>query len=161
MILCKLFLNKFGFIAVRPVFLDCWIRSERNFARSSLFVVVRLYSSSSSNIFVNMTNGFGKVDRVTRKKKYITPVFDIRDPATGTPLNVDYSALLSAGGIFTDASFYLIENQSQWQQGLPPEGSVVKDIKPLKGTLVLFDSVALPHEVLPVLKGKRIAIAGN
>ena len=33
------FFNKFGFIAVRPVFLDCWIRSEGNFARSSLFVV--------------------------------------------------------------------------------------------------------------------------
>lgn len=34
------------------------------------------------------------------------------------------------------------------------------EVEPLGGTLVLFDSVAVPHEVAPILAGERIAIAG-
>ena len=33
-------------------------------------------------------------------------------------------------------------------------------VAPLGGTLVLFDSVAVPHEVLPTLRGERLALAG-
>jgi len=34
------------------------------------------------------------------------------------------------------------------------------DIQPTAGTLVLFDSVAVPHEVLEVTRGDRLALAG-
>jgi hypothetical protein len=34
------------------------------------------------------------------------------------------------------------------------------DVAPTGGTLVLFDSVAIPHEVLPTQKGERLAMAG-
>lgn len=34
------------------------------------------------------------------------------------------------------------------------------EVEPLGGTLVMFDSVAVPHEVAPNLAGERIAIAG-
>ncbi|EED95691.1 predicted protein [Thalassiosira pseudonana CCMP1335] len=39
-------------------------------------------------------------------------------------------------------------------------GETFKDVPPLGGTLVAFDSVALPHEVLPTLKRERWAASG-
>jgi len=41
-----------------------------------------------------------------------------------------------------------------------PEGCTSEDIDPRGGTLVLFDSVALPHEVRETLQGQRVALAG-
>ena len=40
------------------------------------------------------------------------------------------------------------------------ENSEVVDIAPIGGTLVMFDSVVVPHEVLETKKGERIAMAG-
>ncbi len=57
-------------------------------------------------------------------------------------------------------TFRLLEDRSAWSQGEMPEGSVVDDILPTRGTLVVFDSVSLPHEVTTVLKGRRTALAG-
>ena len=34
------------------------------------------------------------------------------------------------------------------------------DVSPKGGTLVIFDPVAVPHEVLPVLRGERVALFG-
>lgn len=39
-------------------------------------------------------------------------------------------------------------------------GERVKDVAPLGGTLVAFDSVALPHEVLPTMERERWAASG-
>mmetsp|Transcript_56220 Transcript_56220/g.60876 ORF Transcript_56220/g.60876 Transcript_56220/m.60876 type:complete len:91 (-) Transcript_56220:20-292(-) len=39
-------------------------------------------------------------------------------------------------------------------------GMNIVDIVPTGGTLVLFDSVTVPHEVLEVTQGTRLAIAG-
>ena len=39
-------------------------------------------------------------------------------------------------------------------------GERVKDVAPLGGTLVLFDSVALPHEVMPTMTRERWAASG-
>ena len=41
-----------------------------------------------------------------------------------------------------------------------PGAQRVVDVPPLGGTLVLFDSVAVPHEVLTVLRGERVALGG-
>jgi hypothetical protein len=38
--------------------------------------------------------------------------------------------------------------------------SVVAEVVPAGGTLVVFDSVAVPHEVAPTVRGERFAIAG-
>merc|ERR1712238_112558 len=43
---------------------------------------------------------------------------------------------------------------------LPEEEEVIDDIDPLGGTLVLFDSVSLPHEVLPTRNKERWACSG-
>eukprot|EP00977_Amphora_coffeiformis_P004148 scaffold846_cov168-Amphora_coffeaeformis.AAC.5 len=56
--------------------------------------------------------------------------------------------------------FSLIWDQQAWDQGQDPAGSVVQDIAPLKGSLVVFDSVLLPHQVEKVYQGQRVALAG-
>jgi len=48
-------------------------------------------------------------------------------------------------------------------EAVPHEGGApmrVVDVNPVGGTLVMFDAVALPHEVLPTMAGERVAIAG-
>lgn len=39
-------------------------------------------------------------------------------------------------------------------------GEQIKDVAPTGGTLVVFDSVALPHEVMPTLARERWAASG-
>jgi hypothetical protein len=56
--------------------------------------------------------------------------------------------------------FHLIEDRQAWNDGHPPHGSIVEDIAPLRGRLVVFDSVQLPHEVLKIQSGTRRALAG-
>jgi hypothetical protein len=58
------------------------------------------------------------------------------------------------------SQFKLLEDRETWDRGNDPEGSVIEDILPKRGTVVVFDSVALPHEVTPVIKGSRAALAG-
>ncbi len=56
--------------------------------------------------------------------------------------------------------FALLENRTAWDRGELPEGSVVEDICPRQGLLVVFDSVMLPHQVEVIKEGNRIALAG-
>ena len=56
--------------------------------------------------------------------------------------------------------FSLIEDHTSWVQGNVPAGTAARDISPLRGSLVLFDSTSLPHEVLPTVSGTRVALAG-
>ena len=43
----------------------------------------------------------------------------------------------------------------------PPPGEAIQDIQPVAGTLLLFDSVAVPHEVLTVTGTRpRVACTG-
>ena len=45
-------------------------------------------------------------------------------------------------------------------EAVPHRRQRVARVAPTGGTLVLFDAVAVPHEVLPVVRGERIALAG-
>ena len=67
------------------------------------------------------------------------------------------------------SSFSLIENYASWlddaRDGVQgrsraPFNTESVEVVPRGGTLCLFDSVSLPHEVLPTHKGKRLAVAG-
>jgi len=52
------------------------------------------------------------------------------------------------------------EDVEAWHGGDAPRGSGSLDVAAKACRLVLFDSVALAHEVLPVLKGQRLVLAG-
>ena len=55
--------------------------------------------------------------------------------------------------------FRVLEDRESWNHG-PPPGSLPIDITPTRGSLVMFDSVSVPHEVLNVEKNTRAALAG-
>jgi len=56
--------------------------------------------------------------------------------------------------------FQLLEDRPLWDSGGDPAGSVAVDIPPERGSLVVFDSVSVPHEVGLVEEGTRVALAG-
>lgn len=56
--------------------------------------------------------------------------------------------------------FTLIEDRPSWDEGDLPEGTVAEDIKPTRGSLVVFDSVTMPHQVELIKNGRRVALAG-
>mmetsp|Transcript_7401 Transcript_7401/g.7490 ORF Transcript_7401/g.7490 Transcript_7401/m.7490 type:complete len:97 (+) Transcript_7401:3-293(+) len=59
------------------------------------------------------------------------------------------------------ASRYIrIEDIPAWERGEDPAGSRPHITAPRGGSLVLFDSVTLPHQVMETLKGERLVLAG-
>lgn len=56
--------------------------------------------------------------------------------------------------------FFLIEDRQVWDQGHAPVASRVEDIPPLRGSLIIFDSILVPHQVQVVKEGERVALAG-
>lgn len=57
--------------------------------------------------------------------------------------------------------FALLEDRNLWDTtNGDPVGSYVEDIIPLRGSLVVFDSVTVPHQVEIIKNGTRIALAG-
>ena len=65
--------------------------------------------------------------------------------------------------LFVDNShenFHLIEDRAAWDAGKQPLHSEAVDYAPLRRSLVMFDSVSVPHEVSPIIQGTRRALAG-
>mmetsp|Transcript_19785 Transcript_19785/g.48604 ORF Transcript_19785/g.48604 Transcript_19785/m.48604 type:complete len:138 (+) Transcript_19785:898-1311(+) len=56
--------------------------------------------------------------------------------------------------------FKLLEDRQAWDEGDIPHGSEVVDVVPTRGSLVVFDSVKLPHQVQVIHSGTRLALAG-
>jgi hypothetical protein len=56
--------------------------------------------------------------------------------------------------------FALIEDRPAWDNGSLPDGTTSEDIAPIRGSLVVFDSVTVPHQVELIRKGNRVALAG-
>lgn len=57
-------------------------------------------------------------------------------------------------------NFVLLEDRPAWDQGHLPDFSKIQDVSPTRGSLVIFDSVIVPHQVEVVHEGQRVAIAG-
>jgi len=56
------------------------------------------------------------------------------------------------------SQFFLLEDRSAWEAGSDPEGAVATNIAPLRGLLVMFDSVSVPHQVEVTKQGTRIVL---
>lgn len=87
---------------------------------------------------------------VERSKEVISRNFDSDQMAAF--LNIDHSHPETApSNLFLTSedarNFALIEDHELWHEGGIPKGSGILDIEPLRGRLVLFDSIALAHEV--------------
>ena len=150
---------------VQPAFMDIWrkeyVNTDEN--KSKMTVIPR------SALYVLEKNGFGVFQRV-----YITRNFDSKDPINGAArdnydsefINLDdkniFSSILEEEKIKNElaARFSRIEDIPAWERGENPAGTVSFVTPPTGRSLVLFDSVCLPHEVMLTMKGNRLALAG-
>jgi hypothetical protein len=143
-----------------PVFLDCWIKTLSDTYIEDYIVdenddqqhdnlkwkpLSALYCLKSHEPFI-------------QEREYISPSFGVNSPSWPKESNLNPSDFIKA------LSFQLC-NDSLRQRFFGLEQIDDKDIKvvdviPLDGTLVLFDSVVIPHEVLKVKSGERLSIAG-
>lgn len=89
-------------------------------------------------------------------RRYISIDFESRDPITGK-IRTSWEPFLKESA---KSLFWRIEDLDAWERGEDPAGSEVRDVAPTGGSLVLFDSVSLPHQVLETLVGERLAVAG-
>jgi len=90
-----------------------------------------------------------------------TPVVDfLKESAALQQQNAKGSG--GSSGLFLEdaRNFVLLEDRAEWDKGMIPAGSVPMDVNPERASLVVFDSVMVPHQVEEILKGRRIALAG-
>ena len=166
---------------VQPVFMDIWrqeyVQTNSNNENKKISKKIEMTVIPRTALYVREKNIFGLYKRV-----YITRNFDAKDAETGAArdnydkefLNYDkardiyYDNTLSrtADDEINNSSriqanrFLRIEDIPAWEKGKNPLGTFPHITTPLGGSLVLFDSVCLPHEVMETMKGERLVLAG-
>ena len=150
-------------LVTHPVFLDCW-HQYMNPYTSEL---------EPHNVLYTVSEPVGEnANKDNNDKQYINYITApwMPDAVGGNVLEfLQQRALLesypdhTAERLFLSqyaSQFRLLEDREAWNRGEDPDGSLVEDILPKRGRLVVFDSVTLPHEVTAVIKGSRSALAG-
>lgn len=126
-----------------PVFLNSWYKSEDTKNLPGNCILYTIVNGEKTPITLpwssEMVGSFYDFIKTQCKRKDESNLF----------LTPEYSQ-----------NFKLLQDREQWSDGSPPPGSVVEDIIPRRGSIVMFDSVTLPHEVLSVISGTRTALAG-
>lgn len=141
--------DKEAHTTVEPVFLDAWrvCKHPHDLMQGSVDGPVPCCAL------------YKKVNSLSSPRQYISVDFDSRDPHTGK-IREDYTEFLLSEADKNEGRFLHIEDLNAWKRGELPAGTHAIDTPPTGGSLVLFDSVALPHEVLETLQGERLALAG-
>lgn len=95
-----------------------------------------------------------------QRKVYLTREFD-SDPYLHLASDYFVQNLLIKDHELGARFHYLEQPKSKLTEYLAADaGEQIKDVAPLGGTLVAFDSVTLPHEVMPTLTRERWAASG-
>lgn len=137
-----------------PVFLDCWVRPPAETAGRVGRGPEAAGSSADQPLYALYRLGADG-----GRRSYLTPPF--------APGSMEWPQQTGSGMTAADLASAFA---SQLPAALRPAfcgveaiggaGQRPLDVSPLGGTLVLFNSAALPHEVLPVRSGRRFAMAG-
>lgn len=125
--------------AMEPVYMDCWVSSSSDGFSSVLYVVPE-------------DRGSRRLSKSGTRR--ISNEFDSQNIHGGDGLRAYIEDRDLA------RRFWPIEDRSAWDSAMNPPYTRVMDILPGPGTLVLFDSVAVPHEVQRVNRRDRLSIAG-
>ena len=133
-----------GAMEFEPVFMDCW-------TPSGLSVLYMVTSPSSSSREGQQSKG-GK-DSTGGQRLVISQEFD------SASKRIDFRSIVKEE---QRGAFSPIEDQRAWARDSLEHApySNVLDVNPAGGTLVLFDSVAVPHEVTATTTQSRLSIAG-
>mgnify|MGYP005846509689 CR=1 FL=1 len=139
--------------AARPVYLDSWHP-----------VVAQPNTPPEPHCVLYTREGLGKEKRILTLPWITEDIQGISIPEFLMRWAQRQSSGDISEGLFLrpqDAQqFALLEDRTAWDNGKIPEGSTVEDIAPLRGSLVVFDSVTLPHQVETIQQGRRVALAG-
>lgn len=145
-----------------PVYMDCWYRNTADTALSAdPYVILYTVVPPAMTERKVLTKPWltEKLPTNLLPMDFIKQMAAHDAAATTTSLTSDNMPLLFLQS--QDArDFSLIEDRQAWDQGNDPAGSQIEDIAPLRGSLVIFDSVLVPHQVQVVKQGQRIALAG-
>jgi hypothetical protein len=141
-------------VEFEPVFLDSWIKTLSDDYRED-------YMGDDDNFKWQPFSAMyclKSLDPLNQEREYISNSFGSTSPTWPKESNLNPSDFIKA------LSCQLLnENLRERFVGLEQIDDTdidVVDILPLGGKLVLFDSVVIPHEVLEVKRGERLAIAG-
>ena len=159
---------------VEPVFLDCWVQvpnlppDEMEKALADRKAAEEATAAAAEGeeeyepppILWQPLAALYRVTPETGEREWLSPLFDSQAmpaPKDGGVSPTDLAAAL--------AQLLPKEMQDRFSsvEAVPHEGGPpahIVDVSPVGGTLVLFDSVSVPHEVMPTLKGQRMAMAG-
>ena len=151
-----------------PVFLDSWVQSKATpEVDSSVKGGDVLWRPLSQLYCTSFTGNRDAVSPAFSSDSESWPVPADGVGFTANELQAAFAAQLHVPlrGLFsaTDSVFHRddLDLEEDGKQPDDPWGSQrVVDVSPSGGKLVLFDSVAVPHEVLPVASGERFAVAG-
>lgn len=147
--------------ADEPVYLDAWVR-ERTAGRddSGLHWRARsaLYRLQHDGMRQDLTPSFGADSPAwATAAAGLTASADDDDDGDSGMSPVAFAAALRA---MLPSEPPALRDAFSSVEAVPHPRQQVVDVSPDGGTLVLFDSAAVPHEVLPTLAGSRIALAG-
>ena len=141
-----------------PVFLDCWNRAE-GMSSQSLAVLYTLSTGSDAGPDCAAARATSFIRRP------IAQAFPLHEGSTGVtirdfgPFLLDQTANAPVLALLEDLA--LPELESQMGDSLSdPIRCSVRDTSPRGGSLVVFDSVCVPHEVRATISGQRVALAG-
>lgn len=137
---------KKGSDIVSPVFLDCNVPSAGNISSNDAVLDERsciLYTVGDD-----------------KSKSYVSIPFSMVNSSTGEKIDDTMLSSYILSDIAVTYDFYKIEETMRWANGQIPSHSTAVDLLPVSGSLVIFDSVSLPHEVELTIVGNRLALAG-
>lgn len=157
-----------------PIFLDSWVKVKAcvggkdpeesdeygalNWRPMSALYRIKMGSKKSTEIRRN-----GRAQDVFHRqeipqREYLSQPFGPDSPTWPSELNLEPSEFAKA--LALQLSNKDLRDQFIGTEDISGPGIDIIDVVPYAGTLVLFDSVVVPHEVLEVRDGQRLAIAG-
>jgi hypothetical protein len=162
---------------VKPVYMQSWSINQKNlFQFDTSDIDDRNIQTEGNEVLSSLY-----VLSVFKRKVYLTGKFVANE---GTSLSSQKKNQIKSKSNFQDKclhnmksnilkngkhKFSLIENYALWTadnndqnecRSRAPLGTIPSELLPRGGTLCMFDSASLPHEVLHTLHGERLAIAG-
>jgi len=146
-------------VASRPVYLDSWFPV----ATTSISADGSMFEQPEPHCVLYVVDDSGKKEQLTQpwltEKLQGTPVLDFLKLYSLQDSKEGSSQVLFANRNIA-RQFKLLEDRQAWDEGNIPHGSEVVDVVPTRGSLVVFDSVKLPHQVQVIHSGTRLALAG-
>ena len=124
---------------------------------SALYRIVDVNVNVDVDVDVDETDGDSQTEQQQhqhQQREYLSGTFGPNSPTWPSDTNLDPAEFSNALASQLPAS---IRNKFISTEAIHERPI---DVPPTGGSLVLFDSVAVPHEVLPTTKGERLAIAG-